>query len=154
VIPYADSNFFTRLYLPAPEESLANGLIEEAERQGAPPLPVTFLLRVEVFNAFELHVFTGKAAGQRWVTSELAAIAHASFREDLGNDGFVRLIDLPTEDLERAFIEISLRNSARFGFRTYDVLHVASALLLGCDTFWSFDAKAKKLASLEGLKVR
>jgi hypothetical protein len=24
---------------------------------------------------------------------------------------------------------------------------------LGCDTFWSFDAKAKKLAELEGLKV-
>jgi predicted nucleic acid-binding protein len=33
------------------------------------------------------------------------------------------------------------------------VIHVASALVLGCDIFWSFDAKAKKLAKLEGLKV-
>jgi hypothetical protein len=26
-------------------------------------------------------------------------------------------------------------------------------LLLDCDTFWSFDPKANKLAALEGLKV-
>ncbi|MBI4024534.1 MAG: hypothetical protein HY360_06100 [Verrucomicrobia bacterium] len=31
------------------------------------------------------------------------------------------------------------------------LLHVSAALLLGCDSFWSFDAKASKLAALEGL---
>ena len=35
----------------------------------------------------------------------------------------------------------------------YDILLVSSALVLGCDTFWSFDTKPKKLAKLEGLKV-
>ena len=40
------------------------------------------------------------------------------------------------------------------GFRTYDLLHVATALLLECDTFWSFDIKATRLAKLEGLRVR
>jgi predicted nucleic acid-binding protein len=153
VIPYADSNFFTRLYLPITEGVVARAFMEEGERQGAPPLPVTLLLRMEVFNAFELHVFAGKTIGQKWITPELAAIAHATFREDLRNDGFARLVELPSEDLESMFVEISLRNAARFGFRTYDILHIASALLLGCDTFWSFDAKAKKLAKLEGLKV-
>ena len=153
MIPYADSNFFTRLYLPVEEGAVAKSCMAEAERHGAPPLPVTFLLRVEVFNAFELHVFAGKTIGQRYITNEQAAIAHATFREDLRNEGFARLVELPVEGFERAFVEISLRNAARFGFRTYDILHVASALLLGCDTFWSFDAKAKKLAKLEGLKV-
>jgi hypothetical protein len=33
------------------------------------------------------------------------------------------------------------------------LFHVASALVLGCDTFWSFDAKAKKLGQLEGLRT-
>jgi predicted nucleic acid-binding protein len=51
------------------------------------------------------------------------------------------------------FRELSNRHTAKGGFRTYDILHVASALVLGCDTFWSFDAKAKKLAKLEGLAV-
>jgi len=41
----------------------------------------------------------------------------------------------------------------KHGFRTYDLLQVASALLLGCDTFWSFDGRARKLAKLEGMKV-
>ncbi|MFN0128515.1 MAG: hypothetical protein ACKV19_17720 [Verrucomicrobiales bacterium] len=45
------------------------------------------------------------------------------------------------------------RHTASEGFRTYDILHVSSALVLGCETFWSFDAKAKKLAKLERLKV-
>ena len=153
MIPHADSNFFSRLYLPVPEEDVAKACMAEGVHRGAPPLPVTFLLRVEVFNAFELHVFAGKTIGQQWITKEQAAIAHASFRDDLRNDGFARVVELPLEDLEKAFIEISLRNTARFGFRVYDILHVASALLLGCDTFWSFDAKAKNLAKLEGLKV-
>jgi hypothetical protein len=30
---------------------------------------------------------------------------------------------------------------------------MSSALLLNCDTFWSFDQKATQLAALEGLKV-
>ena len=49
-------------------------------------------------------------------------------------------------DLERQFEELSFRHTARHGFRTYDLIHVASALLLGCDTFWTFDMKAARLA--------
>jgi hypothetical protein len=30
---------------------------------------------------------------------------------------------------------------------------VASALLLRCDTFWSFDMQARKLAEMEGMHV-
>jgi hypothetical protein len=58
---------------------------------------------------------------------------------------------LPIEDLSRQCEEISLRHTARHGFRTYDLLHVSSALLLHCDTFLSFDPKALALASLEGM---
>ena len=50
--------------------------------------------------------------------------------------------------------QLSLRHTARRGFRTYDLLHVASALLLGCDSFLSFDEKASQLAKLEGLHLR
>ncbi len=54
-------------------------------------------------------------------------------------------------NLKDVFDRLSYRHTAKHGFRTYDILHVASALLLGCDTFWSFDVKALKLAKLEGL---
>lgn len=61
---------------------------------------------------------------------------------------------LALEKLERQFEELALRHTAKHGFRTYDLLHVASALALECDTFWSFDPKASKLAQLEGLSTR
>ena len=56
-------------------------------------------------------------------------------------------------ELAQRFEKISLRHTASHGFRVYGVIHVASALLLECDTFWSFDAKACRLAALEDLKL-
>jgi predicted nucleic acid-binding protein len=88
------------------------------------------------------------------VTPQQAAIAQATFRKDLVQESFLRNTVVPTGDLERQFEELALRHTARHGFRTYDLLHVASALLLKCDTFWSFDPKASKLARLEGMKTR
>jgi predicted nucleic acid-binding protein len=66
---------------------------------------------------------------------------------------FLSLALLAGEALHSTFENLSLRHTARHGFRVYDLIHVASALLLGCDTFWSFDAKASRLAALEGLKT-
>lgn len=151
--PYADTNFFTRLYLQLADTSEALELVEQATRKKASPLPVTWLLRLELINAIQFHVFAGQT-GQVRVTPEQAAMALATFREDVSQAEFLRLTPVPFEDLERQFQEMSLRHTARHGFRTYDLLHVASALVLECDTFWSFDSKASKLAHLEGLRVR
>jgi hypothetical protein len=105
-------------------------------------------------NALELHVFGGRKQGQPRVTPEQAAAAQASFREDLARTDFLRVTQLAHEKLAAKFEDVSLRHTARLGFRVYDVIHVASALLLDCDTFWSFDAKASRLAKLEGLAIR
>ena len=51
------------------------------------------------------------------------------------------------------FEDLVHRHTARHGFRTYDILHVATALTLGCENFWSFDERANKLAALEGLQT-
>ena len=56
-------------------------------------------------------------------------------------------------DITAKFEDLALRYTAKHGFRTYDILHVAAALVLKCQTFWSFDKKASKLAKLEGLKI-
>ncbi|MFN0075350.1 MAG: hypothetical protein ACKVY0_02635 [Prosthecobacter sp.] len=66
---------------------------------------------------------------------------------------FVRPAQVPYSRLKERFEELALRHTAKHGFRTYDLLHVVSAQLLGCDTFWSFDLKARDLAVLEGLRV-
>jgi predicted nucleic acid-binding protein len=152
--PYADSNFFTRFYLMLPDSRHAATLLDVKRRETKSPLPITWLHRLEVLNALELHVFGGRTQGNPRVTSEQAAAAQARFREDLTRTDFLRVTQLLQERLLAKFEELSLRHTARFGFRAYDVIHVASALLLGCDTFWSFDAKASCLAKLEGLAIR
>ena len=152
--PYADSNFFTRVYLELPDSPEADQLLLRAKTGESAPLPLSWLHRVETLNAFQLHVFLARKAGQTFVSPEQAALAQANFRSDVQSASFLRSVALAAAELERQFEELSLRHSARHGFRTYDLLHVASALLLKCDTFWSFDPKASKLAALEGLKIR
>lgn len=151
--PYADSNCLTRCYLlldalPPPRQWL------EQLRAEDQALPVMWLHRLEVANAFQQHVFASRTLGQTRVTREMAAAAQARFEEDCANPASpLRLVSLSLPDLERQFQELSLRHTARHGFRTYDLLHVSAALLLDCDAFWSFDPKATKLAALEGLQT-
>lgn len=151
--PYGDTNFFTRLYLQLPDTPLALRWVEQAKQEGTSPVPVTWLHRMEFVNAVQQHVFAGRA-GQLRVTTEQAAMAMVSFREDVSRGEFLSSPPVDLQELEWQFEELSLRHTARHGFRTYDLLHVASALLLRCDAFWSFDPKASRLAALEGLKVR
>jgi predicted nucleic acid-binding protein len=152
--PYADTNFYTRAYLELAESSEADRLIARAKQAQARSLPITWLHRFEVINAFQLHVYAARSAGQNFITLHQAALAQANFRSDFAQETFLYHAVVPMPELEVQFEELALRHTSRHGFRTYDLLHVASALVLKCDTFWSFDVKASKLAALEGLKVR
>jgi predicted nucleic acid-binding protein len=151
--PYADSNFFTRIYFSLVESPAATNLLAQARRDKAPALPITWLHQLEVVNAFEFQVYAARQKNQSRVGAQHAAFAQTSFREDLRQSDFLITTLLPQEAVRSAFEDLSLRHTARHGFRTYDIIHVASALLLGCDTFWSFDAKASRLAKLEGLRT-
>jgi predicted nucleic acid-binding protein len=152
--PYADTNFFTRIYLDLPESAQADRLLSAASRAEAAPLPLTWLLRMEILNAFQMHVFQARETGQSFISSRQAALAYEAFRDDAETSDFLRPVAVPAAEVEKKFGELSQRHTARHGFRTYDLLHVAFALLLECDTLWSFDAKVTKLAKLEGLKTR
>jgi predicted nucleic acid-binding protein len=151
--PYADTNFFTRVYLALPESEKADRLLEVARKGDSPAVPVTWLHRMEIANALELSVWLGKQGGHPRVTSHQAAVAFATFKEDLDDQTFLLPAQTEPSDLHALFEETVARHTARHGFRTYDILHVVSARLLGCDHFFSFDERAKKLAALEGLGV-
>lgn len=153
--PYADSNFFTRVYLDleaGTEEAAA--LLKLVVPPQSTLLPLTRLHRLEVLNAFEMTAFQSAKQGQHRITREAAAIAQATFRDDCREQSFLRLCTPVEAAVDRQYEELVLRHTAARGFRTYDLLHVAQALILGCDTFWSFDEKANALAALEGLTAR
>jgi predicted nucleic acid-binding protein len=154
LIAYADTNFFTNSLLDLPHSPEADVLLESLQQARSAPLPVTWLLRMEFTNALQRLIFETRQGTQGLrVTSESAMLAEADFIKEAEAGLLVRERPLAVEDLESVFDMLARRHTAKHGFRTYDLLHVASALLLGCDTFWSFDAKAKKLAGLEGLKT-
>ncbi len=40
------------------------------------------------------------------------------------------------------------------GYRAFDILHIATALVLEAEEFISFDGNQRKLAAAEGLRVK
>lgn len=150
--PYADTNYFTALLCGGPHAGAAEELQASSLEQGGPPLPATFLIRMEVANAIEQQVFLARAGALGVHASpEAAMIQEATFMDELQRGETMAPANLDLGLLEESFLTLAHRHTAREGFRTYDILHVAAALLLECDMFWSFDARAKKLAKLEGL---
>jgi len=150
---YADSNFLTRLYLltdalPAPLP-LVEGIMLAGSR-----FPVFWLHRIEVCNALELHVFVSRNGGEMRVTAEMAAAAQGRFTEEWSSQRSpLQNVAIDEGRLEQTFRNLSQRHTARQGFRTYDILHVSAALILGCDAFYSYDAKCNRLAAAEGLSI-
>lgn len=152
--PYIDTNFLTAFYSGGIHAAAAEELSLQLLARSGSPMPVTFLTRLEVINSFQQQVhFTRNGAPGIHASPEIALAEEALFLDDLRQGHFIRRARIDLEKLEDVFDDLAHRHTMKHGFRTYDIIHIASALILGCDTFWSFDAKAKKLAVLEGLKV-
>ncbi len=147
---YADSNFIVSLYLPWRDNGLALRIHQE---EGRSPLPVTSLTRCEVINSFQLSYFLGKSGAGPSFTSEQILLAEQDFLDDLRDGEILRRATAEEARLDALFVSLSHRHTGRHGFRTYDLMHVATALSFGCRSFWSFDTKASRLAKLEGLKT-
>ena len=149
---YADANLLIRLYLDLDAREVRRNLFSE-ECSSALPLPVTDLLACEIRNGIERMVFEARHGGQLRVTPEAAAAAQALFDEELAAGVVIARVPLGIRELTSGFDKLALRHTAKHGFRTYDIMHVASALHLGCTRFLSFDTKAIALAKLEGLQT-
>ena len=137
---YADTSFFVSLYLPDRHSS-------EAERRlrARPSLWMTPLHVAEWTHAVEQHVFR-KAISRREADSLLER-----FDEHRGR-GLWKEAALP----DRAFevcSQLAQRHAAKLGVRTLDTLHVACALELKAEHFWTFDERQAKLAVAAGLKI-
>jgi predicted nucleic acid-binding protein len=151
---YADTNFYTNYLAGLALQPEAASLAAKLTASKAPPLPVTWLLRLEVINGLQQCVFMSRSGTlQNRFVPEMAAVVEAQFFDEADAGVIYRHCGLDAGRVEIIFRELAHRHTAKAGFRTYDILHVASALVLGCDTFWSFDVKAKNLAKREGLAV-
>jgi predicted nucleic acid-binding protein len=138
---YADTSFLASLYVLDGNSALAAARMKRAKL----PLLITPFGELELTNAVALRLFRKELS-----VSQMKA-AHALIRKDL-EDGILMVNALPAKAFERAK-QIARRQTPRLGTRSLDVLHVASALVLHANTFYSFDARQGKLATAEGLLV-
>lgn len=110
-----------------------------------PEVWITPLHRAELVNAIYRHVFR-----QRMTEFEARRV-WKRFEDDCAI-GAWELRDFPQSAWSLS-IDLSRRHGPTLGLRTLDTLHVASALELGAERFWTFDERQRKLAESVGLET-
>jgi predicted nucleic acid-binding protein len=137
---YADSSFLVSLYvtdLHSPDS--------RRRALTAPGLWYTPLHTAEWAHAIAQHIFRGQMN-----PDEGREVYHQLEEDKRG--GLWTEVQMP----ENAFdlcADLARRYGPKLGVRTLDSLHVACALELKADRFWTFDERQAKLAKAEGLKI-
>jgi predicted nucleic acid-binding protein len=138
---YADTSFLVSLY--SPDVHSIRAVAQMARLRGA--LLMTQLGELELTNALELRVFR-KEATETEIRRALTKF------EEHARGGVFELEAVPATVYQRAR-QITRKHTAVLGLRTLDILHVASALLLQAERFWTFDQRQSELARAEGMRT-
>ncbi|HEX3660274.1 MAG TPA: type II toxin-antitoxin system VapC family toxin [Acidobacteriaceae bacterium] len=140
MIIYADTSFFVSVYL-------RDGHTPAALRRLAlkPRIWLTPLHEVEFAHALSQNVFRGEIS--RGDADEV--------RENLDRDcraALWAMTDFPAAAFTSG-ADLARRYVPALGTRTLDTLHVACALELKAERFWTFDERQRKLARAAGLRT-
>jgi predicted nucleic acid-binding protein len=137
---YLDSSFVVSLYLTDTHS-------EEARRRAPHEAPFEL-------TSFHLAEWTHALAQQEFrgnLNAEKAGQINGQFISDQAS-GLLQEVAVP-EDAFNLCAELARRYGSRLGMRTLDSLHVACALELKAERFWTFDERQAKLAKTVGLKA-
>jgi predicted nucleic acid-binding protein len=138
---YADSSFFVSIYLEDVHSPAAAKLAVSWARVWFTPLHYA-----ECSHAFAQPVFHKNISGI------IAHRAHLDLDQDRASGLWIE-VETP-EDAFYVCADLARRYGPRLGLRTLDSLHVACALQLKAEQFWTFDERQAKLAKAVGLKLR
>jgi predicted nucleic acid-binding protein len=143
MVAFADTGFIAALYLEETTSKAADAALG-ARRE---PLPLTPLAMLELRNAFNRAVQRGR----------ITAAERDALWQDVETDiagGFLVLTPVASDSLHNKARQLSDRYTPALGTRSLDLLHVAAALVLKSQIFFSFDDRQRKAAAGEGLKVK
>jgi predicted nucleic acid-binding protein len=138
---YADTSFLVSLYTLDANSPVAVQTMQAFQGERL----LTTLGELEVVNELELRVF------RKDISPAQAQSSLDDFEKHL-REGFFQIRGFVDAFFERAR-QLSRQTTAKLGTRTADLLHVAAALELGADYFYSFDRQQRKLAQSVRLKL-
>jgi predicted nucleic acid-binding protein len=148
MIAFPDTSFLCGLYRK--QENSNKALRYVSGMQEA--LHVSSFLLFEFRQAARFQVFLrtqNKTLGysEREALSMLAELDHNI------STGFIFLSLVDWTDVAKVAGQMSAKKTMKFGCRSFDLLHVATALCLGAKEFLTFDQKQRQLAVSEGLLI-
>jgi len=149
VTAYPDTSFLCAFYLKQSNSPAAAAHAATMKE----PLHVTTLLAYEFRQSLRFQVWRRAANPREGVAPADAQAALNQFEVDLTN-GIAVLAPCNFQDVFHRADDLSTRHTISGGHRSFDVLHVATALHLGAREFLTFDANQRKLAAAKKLKVK
>ncbi|MDR3772674.1 MAG: type II toxin-antitoxin system VapC family toxin [Terracidiphilus sp.] len=135
---YVDSSFLVSRYIAD-----CHSLKVDQRLSAKPSIWITPFNRSEIANAIYRQAFLNQLALPE------AQVAWNDFEEDCQLGVWIG-IKFPERAWETS-IALARRFSGSLGVRTLDSLHVACALELSAEKFWTFDDRQAKLAEAVGL---
>ena len=141
-IVYADTSFLVSLFVGDSHTEEARHLVLA---RGI-PIRASLLLELEFINAVGQRVFRGGMSEEQALS--IRRLWSAEFKKGrLVRDGeFSAKVWKKGRQLSRDY-------TGKLGGRSLDILHVAFALEIEANVFWSFDEKQSKLAEAVGMAV-
>lgn len=143
MVIYADTSFLVPLYVEEEQTATVQRHLERIEEG----LAFTPFHRLELRTALRLRVFRSE------ITSDKLRAALRKIEGDLLDD-VLRHVPLDWNSALREAEDVGAAHVSQVGARSGDLLHVASALVLGADEFCTFDQRQAELAKRVGLKVK
>lgn len=137
---YADPSFLTSLYTWDANNRTAQKTYEADRRR---PLILTPWQRFECRNAVRLAEHKLRRAGLP-IPFQTGNILKR-IDQDL-SDGVLRHHETDWRETLRLAEELSEQHSDASGAGAVDLWHIAAAILLGADTFWTFDSDQRSVA--------
>jgi predicted nucleic acid-binding protein len=117
------------------------------------PLHVSAFLAYEFRQSLRFQTWRHSANPREGISPTDAQAALLQFETDLAN-GVAVLAPCNFQEVFRLAESLSKQHTASSGHRSFDVLHVATALHLGAKEFLTFDLNQRKLAAAEKLTLR
>lgn len=139
---YVDTGIIVKLYIREEHSSeVSKKIVENNEA-----IPLTGLHDLEFTNAINLKLF------RKEMTKGEADHILSIFREHEEKGVYYRPQLSWAETLGCA-VELSRNHTRNTGARSLDILHVASALSINADRFFTVDTRQSRLASLVRLQI-